>query len=58
METATHRGNTTTIGISLPPALLERIDAAAAADDRSRSNWIRIAAEKELTRKALAEARA
>jgi len=48
METVTRPGKTTTTGISLPPALLERIDVAAAAEDRSRSNWIRVAAEKAL----------
>lgn len=41
---------TTPIPVRFPPGLLEQIRAAAAADDRSVSAWIRRAVEHELNR--------
>ena len=43
---------TTPIPVRFPPELLEQIRAAAAADDRSVSAWIRRAVEHELDRPA------
>lgn len=38
------------ITVSLPASLLEDIDAAAAADNRNRSNWLMTLAMRELKR--------
>ena len=38
------------VPVRFPEDLLRQVRAAAAADDRSVSNWIRRAAEHELTR--------
>lgn len=43
---------TAPIPVRFPPELLEQIRAAAAADDRSVSAWIRRAVEHELNRQA------
>jgi len=37
-----------TVPVRFPPELLEQVRAAAAADDRSVSSWIRRAVEHEL----------
>jgi len=39
---------TATVPVRFPPELLEQVRAAAAADDRSVSSWIRRAVEHEL----------
>jgi predicted HicB family RNase H-like nuclease len=39
---------TATVPVRFPPELLEQVQAAAAADDRSVSSWIRRAVEHEL----------
>jgi predicted HicB family RNase H-like nuclease len=39
---------TGTVPVRFPPELLEQVRAAAAADDRSVSSWIRRAVEHEL----------
>jgi predicted HicB family RNase H-like nuclease len=39
---------TATVPVRFPPELLARVRAAAEADDRSISSWIRRAAEHEL----------
>jgi predicted HicB family RNase H-like nuclease len=43
---------TSTLPVRFPPELLEQVRAAAAADDRSVSSWIRRAVEHELHRPA------
>ena len=43
---------TATVPVRFPPESLEQVRAAAAADDRSISSWIRRAVENELRRSA------
>lgn len=43
---------TATVPVRFPPELLEQVRAAAAADDRSVSSWIRRAVEHELRHSA------
>ncbi|MGA7050777.1 MAG: YlcI/YnfO family protein [Mycobacterium sp.] len=45
---AGRRRLTATVPVRFPPELLEQVRAAAAADDRSVSSWIRRAVEHEL----------